>query len=214
MATLNKLAYQVISSFDRDNDLLFLERTKDLIIYVSNQFKHRQADKYGVDDRYIQPYIADLILVNASLDPNVPSRLEILRSENKIPASIRYQSDSPFVYVGKNDRSLPFRYMKPYIINSSRSLRLIGSAICYFYTNEYIYIWNNTKLESILIEAMYEKLDVTRDTDDPTGLCYKDDMEFPLAGDMLIDVIKEVTNIIRATPDSQSKNPITTRDIQ
>ena len=99
-------------------------------------------------------------------------------------------------------------------MRSSRSLRYIGNGICYFYSNEYLYIWNNTKLDRILVEAIYEQLDVTQDSNDPTGLCYKDDMEFPLAGDMLNDVIKEVTNIIRTTQDAQPKNPITTRDIQ
>lgn len=213
MATLNKLAYQVASSFDRDSDFLFIERIKDLIIQTRNQFVHREIDKYGVNEKYVQPYIAELILVNASMDSNIDSRYTLLRTTNKIPSPIRYQTDVPFVFVGSLDRMIGFRNIKPYIMKSSRSLRLIGNAICYFYSNGYIYIWNNTKLESILVEAIYEELDVTQDNNDSTGLCYKDDMEFPLAGDMLNDVIKEVINIIRATQDQTDKNPVTTRDI-
>lgn len=213
MATLNKLAYQVASSFDRDSDFLFIERIKDLIINTRNLFVHRETDKYGVNERYIQPYVAELTLVNASMDSTIDSRYELLRTTNKIPSPIRYQSDVPFVFVGSLDRMIGFRNIKPYIMKSSRSLRLIGSAICYFYSNGYIYIWNNTKLESILVEAIYEDLDVTQNITDTTGLCYKDDMEFPLAGDMLNNVIKEVINIIRATQDQADKNPVTTRDI-
>ena len=213
MATLNTLAIQVASSFDRDSDFLFIERIKDLIIQTRNLFVHRETDKYGINDRYIQPYLATLEKVNASVDPTIPSRYEILRTTNKIPAPIRFNSDVPFVFVGSLDRMIGFRNIKPYSIRNSRNLRLIGNAICYFYTNEYIYIWNNTKLERILVEAIYERLDVTKDSTDPTGLCYKDDMEFPLAGDMLNDVIKEVINIVRTTQDAQAKNPITTRDI-
>lgn len=214
MATLNKLAYQVASSFDRGEDLLFLERVKDLIINTRNQFVHRETDKYGVNERYIQPYVAELELVNASVDSTITSRYQILKTVNKIPAPIRFNSDVPFVFVGSVDRTIPFRYIKPYIIKFTRYLKYIGNAICYFYTNEYIYIWNNTKLDRILIEAIYEELDVTQSTTDPTGLCYRNDMEFPLAGDMLNDVIKEVINIIRTTQDAQAKNPITTRDIE
>jgi len=214
MATLNTLSYQVAESFDRGTDFIFLERVKDLIISTRNLFVHRETDKYGINDRYIQPYLADLTLVNASVDPTISSKYEVLRTTNKIPAPIRFNTDVPFVFVGSLDRMIPFRYMKPYIMKSSRSLRLIGSAICYFYTNEYVYIWNNTKLERVLIEAIYEQLDVTQDHTDPTGLCYKDDMEFPLAGDMLNAVIEEVIRILRNTQDSQAKNPITTRDIQ
>jgi hypothetical protein len=214
MATLSTLASQIAESFDRGNDILFLERLKDLIIQTRNTFVHREADKYGINERYIQPYVAELILVNASIDPNTPSRYTILRTKYKIPAPIRHQSDTPFVFVGKTDRMVPFRHIKPYIMMFSRHLRLIGGGIAYIYTNEYIYIWNNTKLEWLLVDAVYERLDVTRDSDDPTGLCYKDDMEFPLAGDMLNAVIEEVTRLVRNTSDAQSKNPVTTRDIE
>ena len=214
MATLNKLAYQVASSFDRDTDFLFIERVKDLVIFVTNEFVHRQIDKYGINERFVRPYVAELTLVNASSDTTIPSRLELLRTTNKIPAPIRYDSDSSFVFVGSLDRTVSFRKIKPYIMTNSRTLRYIGSAICYFYVNEYIYIWNNTKLERVLVEAVYEGLDVTQNNDDPTGLCYKDDMEFPIAGDMLKAVIEEVTRIVRMSPDANPINPITSRDIQ
>jgi len=213
MATLNTLAYNVASSFDRDTDILFIERIKDLIINTRNQFVHREIDKYGLNYRYVQPYIAELTKVNASMDSTIDSKFELLRTTNKIPTPIRFQSDVPFMFVGSVDRQVSFRYIKPYIMNSSRAVRLIGSAICYFYSNQYIYLWNNTKITRVLIEAIYEQLDVTRNTNDPTVLCYQDDMEFPLAGDMLNDVIKEVINIIRATSDAKDKNPVTTRDI-
>jgi len=213
MATLNSLAYQGASSFDRGEDQLFIERLKDLIISTRNQFIHRQIDKTGLDDRYIQPYVATLIKVNASETSYITSGFEILRTENKIPPAVRFNTDVPFPFVGSVDRMITFRHIKPYIMTASRDLRLIGSAICYFYTNGYVYIWNNTKLKRVLIEAIYESLDVTTSIVDPTGICYLDDMEFPLAGDMLNDVVKEVINIIRATTDAQDKNPVTTRDI-
>ena len=213
MATLNTLAFQVASSFDRDTDFLFIERIKDLIIQTRNTFVHREIDKYGVNYRYVQPYVADLEEVNASEESTIISKFTLLRTVNKIPVPLRFNTDVPFVFVGSLDRMIPFRYIKPYIMKFSRNLRLIGGAICYFYTNEYVYVYNTIKLDKLLLETVFEQLDVTQDHNDPTGLCYKDDMEFPLAGDMLNDVIKEVTNIIRATQDAQPKNPITTRDI-
>lgn len=214
MATLNKLAYQVTSSFDRGEDLLFTERVKDLIIQVRNQFVHRQIDKYGVDYKYVQPYIAELELVNASTDVNVTSRHSYLKTVNKIPSPIRFAGDSPFTFVGSIDRRITFRYIKPYIVRYLSNLKYIGNGICYFYIDGDLYVPNSTKLERLLVETIYEQLDVTQDTTDPTGLCYKNNMEFPLSGDMLNDVIKEVINIVRNTQDSQPKNPITTRDIQ
>jgi len=213
MATLNSLADQVAGNFDRNTDFIFIERVKDLIISTRNQFMHRQLDKYGIDDRYIQPYLADLQLMNASLDSNIPSRFSLLRTINKIPTPIRYNTDAPFPFVGSLDRMISYRNIKPYIMKNSRNVPLIGNGICYFYTNGYVYIWNNTKLERVLIEAIYEKLDVTTNITDTTGLCYTDDMEFPLSGNMLNDVIKEVINILSNTPEVNQINPVTLRDI-
>ena len=213
MATLNSLAYQVAGSFDRDTDIIFIERIKDLILNTRNLFVHREVDKYGINYRYVQPYVAQLEKVNASMDSTIDSKFELLRTTNKIPPPLRFQGDVPFVYVGSLDRMVSYRYIKPYIMNASRSIRLIGSAVCYFYTGGYLYICNNTKIDKVLIESIPEKLDVTQVADDPTGFCYTDDMEFPLAGDMLNDVIKEVINILRATNDIKDKNPVTTRDI-
>ena len=212
MATLAKLAQEVASSFDRGTDFIFIERIKELIINTRMMFIHREIDKYGVSERYIQGYVANLITVNASMDSTIDSKLTILRTENKIPAPIRYQTDVPFVFVGSLDRIVSFRYIKPYIMKHTRSLRLIGNGICYFYIDGYVYVYNNTKLERILIDAPYESLDVTRDPDS-TGICYVDDMEFPLAGDMLNAVIAHVKELLRAGNDPNPLNPITTRDI-
>lgn len=211
MATLNTLAYQVAHSFDRATDLIFIERVKDLIKSTRSMLIHREIDKYGVNEAYIQSYVAKLIRVNASEVSTITSNVILLRTENKIPKTIRYQSDVPFVYVGSVDRLVPFRYIKAPTMLFNASLRFIGGAVTYFYINGYIFVYNNTKIENVLIEAPYDSLEVTGNTD-PTGICYENDMEFPLAGDMLNTVIMEVINIIRSTQDA-NPNPITLRDI-
>jgi hypothetical protein len=212
MATLNTLSQHIASSFDRDTDVLFIERIKDLIIQTRSFFIHREIDKYGINEQYIQPYDAELELVNASELTGITSKSTLLRTTNKIPTPVRYQSDVPFVFVGSADRLITFRYIKPYVMRYIRSLPLIGNSICYFYINGYVYIYNNTKLERVLIDAVYNSLDVT-ESEDSTGICYKDDMEFPLAGDLLNAVIDEVTRMIRNTQDATDKNPVTLRDI-
>jgi hypothetical protein len=211
--TLAQIASQICSALDRQTDYILEERVKDLVINERNMLVHREIDKYGVNEAYIQPYNATLITVNASNDPLVPSSYTLLRTTNKIPLPIRYQSDVPFVFVGSLDRRLAFSYMRPYLMDSMRTLRLIGNATKYFYTNEYIYIFNNSKLSEILIEAVFTKLDVTQATDDPTGFLYQDDMEFPLAGDMLNTVIQDIITLLRSGNDLKQDAPVTERDL-
>lgn len=211
MATLKQLAVQVAHTFERGTDTIFIERIKFLIINERSMLIHREIDKYGVNEIYIQPYDADLMLVNASELVGYTSTKQLLRSVNKIPTPIRYQGDVPFVFVGSLDRRVSFRYTKGFMMDFTRYLRYIGANIEYFYTNNYLYIPNNIKLEKVRIEAPYNSLDIT--VTDPTGICVFEDMEFPLAGDLLNTVMTGVINILRSGNDIREKAPTATRDI-
>ena len=211
MATLKRLAHQVAESLDRGTDHILIERIKDLIINERSMLIHRELDKYGLNEMYIQPYHADLILVNASEVTGFVSDKQYLRTVNKIPTPIRFQGDVPFYFVGSIDRRIVFRYSKGYMVDFSKLLKYIGLNIEYSYINNYIYILNNIKLEKVLVDAPYNSLDVTQT--DGTGICYQDDMEFPLAGDQLNTVILGVLNILRSGNDLREKATVTTRDI-
>ena len=211
MATLFGLETQVAEAFDRGTDLMFIERIKDLIINERAMLIHREVDKYGINDMYVQPYSPDLILVNASEISGFPSEKQFLRTQNKIPTPIRYQSDSPFVFVGTVDRRVVFRYTKPYIHDYLKYLKYIGLGIAYYYINNYIYIPNNIKLEKINVDAIYNSLDVS--VTDGTGICYFDDMEFPLSADQQNTVILSVMNLLRSGNDLKEKSTSTTRDL-
>ena len=211
MATLKKLAFQVAGVFERTTDLLFIERVKPLIIASRATWIHREIDKYGINEQYIQPYDADLILVNASEVANFPSDRQYLRTANKIPIPIRYQADVPFYYVGSLDGTVPFRYTKGHSVANLKFLKYIGTGIAYFWENNYIYIANNIKLEKVRIKAIYNSLDVTNTSG--TGICYEEDMEFPLSLDQENLVLQDVINILRSGNDLKEKAPITTRDI-
>lgn len=211
MATLKQLAYQVAGIFERNDDFLFIERVKSLIIAQRATWIHRETDKYGLNEQYIQPYDADLILVNASEVSAFPSDRQYLRSANKIPTPIRYQADVPFYYVGSLDGTVPFRYTRGHSVSNLKFLKYIGTGIAYFWENNYIYIVNNIKLEKIRIKAIYNSLDVTNNSG--TGICYEEDMEFPLSLDQQNLVLADVINILRSGNDIKEKAPTATRDI-
>ena len=83
--------------------------------------------------------------------------------------------------------------------------------IAYYYINNYIYIPNNIKLEKINVDAIYNSLDVS--VTDGTGICYFDDMEFPLSADQQNTVILSVMNLLRSGNDLKEKSTSTTRDL-
>jgi hypothetical protein len=212
MATVKEGAYQIALSFDRGSDYIFIERCKQLIIAVSNTFLHREIDKYGLNETFVNDYIATLMIVDKSVDPNLPIDSTILRTTNKIPRPIRFQSDVPFPFVGSVDRAIPYRHIKPYAMEYVRNLKYIGNSICYFYVNEYIYIYNNTKVESVLISGTYEDVSKLTGTD-ATGICYLDNMELPVGQDMYAAILAEVARLLRMGNDATDKIPTTDRDL-
>lgn len=211
MATLKQLAYQVAGIFERNDDFIFIERVKQLIKDERSMLIHREIDKYGVNELYIQPYDADLVLVNASETVGFTSSRQFLRTVNKIPTPIRFQSDVPFYYVGSLDGLVPFRYTKGHSVGFTKFLKYIGLNIEYYWENNYIYISNNIKLEKIRVKAPYNSLDVSATAGQ--GICYEEDMEFPLSGDQINTVIAGVVNLLRAGNDIKEKAINSTRDI-
>lgn len=211
MASLTELAYQVAHSFERGTDLLFIERIKDLLINERSMLIHREIDKYGINEQYLQPYTPTLIRVNASESPILSSNREVLRTTLKIPTPVRFQGDVPFYFVGSPDRLVTYRYNRGYMLDFDHYLKFIGSGITYAFTNNYLYILNNIKIESILIEAIYNNLGLTNDL--TLGICYDEHMEFPLTTDLQNTVMLGVINILRNGNDIKEKAPTATRDL-
>lgn len=213
MATLGQLASQVCDALNRHTDWLLHERVKDLIIQERNLLLHRQFDKTGTDEEFIIPYTAQLILVNRSLDSNIPTNLTLLRTQNKVPGTIRRDSDVPFYFVGSPDHDVIYGYIKAHTMSYITAQKLIGSAIKYCYLGGYIYIINNTKIESVLIEDVFENPYIELTGVTSNSLCYMDDEDFPAPSDMLNTIVNSIINNLRAGNDLQSKGVTSVQDI-
>lgn len=211
MATLRALAAQVCDALNRPYDHMMIERVKDMILQSRLTMLHRTINKYGVDGRYLQSYVADLQRINLS-QGTVQSPFTVLRTVNKIPSAIRYESDVPFNFVGSVDRTVSFSYIKLQSHRFINSLRYIGNAIKWDYKDNYLYLYNTTKPKQVLIELLPEALDVNNLGIDPLSLCLQDDYEFPLSGDLLNAVITEVLDILRKGNDIANMQPVTHRD--
>lgn len=210
--TLTEIAYQIAGAFERQTDLLFISRIKDLVISSRSMLIHREINKYGINDLYLQEYNPTLIEVNASTVNGLVSKKTLLRSTNKIPTPIRYISDAPFYFAGSADRRVAFRYSKSFIGDFTPFLPFIGNGIEYFWSDGYFYIPNNTKVTNALLIAPYASLNLTNDVN--TGICYDDTLEFPLSMDQQNAVIQDVINLLRSGNDLKEKATTTTRDLQ
>jgi len=151
MPTLKIIATQVCDALDRPFDGMFLARVKDLIMQEASMFIRRSIEKDGIDTETVMYFDIPLTKIDKYENTSFTSGEFILRSVSKIPKPIRYKSDVPFVFVGTLDKKISFTYCNGANVEYDKLLPLVGTRITYDYTNEYIRIYNNTKLELIRI---------------------------------------------------------------
>jgi len=205
MATLNKIATQIADGMGRPFDEMLHARLKDIIVQEAATLLQQTMDKDGVDREYRQTYIVDMKIVPAD-ETNLSSNLTILRSINKIPTPIRFKNFTPFIYVGSKDGSFPYLFTNFYSASLQKYLPMIGEQISYDYIDKYLYIFNNVKLEQVRSDAIYPRniMDNYRaENTDISGVCFADDMEFPLPMDLVNVLIQKIqTNVLGRTEDT------------
>ena len=176
-------------------------------------FIRRDVAANGLSDEFLQKFHAPLIKVDKADDCAFNLDCTILRTENKVPKPVRLKSDVLFKFVGTPTGNA-FTYTEFEEIRYRLKTKYNSNIIIYSYINDYLYIYNATKLKYAAIQAIFVdpskiKFCATGDT------CYSDDQEFPIAADFLADI---VANIISKefkimNPTDEQVN-LDTKDIQ
>ena len=221
MATLNEIARRVIDSLDRPFDPMLLNRVKGYIIDEYNTVAKRAIERNGMSALHRQKYYIELTSAYYP-DTNVftvgsGDRFSCYKSKNRIPTPMRYDNDTPFLYVGSPDYKYPYLYKTPEalmfndVLGTNYQLTAGASKIiCYWfdiYFNLYVVgIPASEEARFILIEAPYANPRLAFNQEDvDAGIRYADDMEFPLTPDLVNSVILAITKNHLTITDHKDK---------
>ena len=194
MATLKKIATQLIDALDRPFDEMFLRRVMDLIINERASLIRQEINKGDSAHYYTFPYEVELEMVNG-LTENIIYGQSILRSVNKIPTPVRISSPEPFYQVMGTGGGPTLTFVAGATEYKFRkNLDKIGGAIVYMWRNNRIYILNNLKLEKVIALAAYESpyvyvegYDYNEVASGNVIVC-DEDMEFPMPIDLIANI--------------------------
>ena len=200
MASLNKIAEEVLLAINKPFDFATHKRIKELIIQARAERIRQSVEKNGIDNIYVQSYNPNLVQVDIADSCNIDVGCLVLRTEFPIAQPIRYKTDVPFLYVGSIDGKISYTYASSTqeILSATKS-KFMKHIPRYIYINGYLYIYNVKRVKYISIKAPYENPNIAYTN--CSGICYNDDMEFPLPLDMINSIIKEIvsTGILIAT---------------
>lgn len=210
MPSLNQITDEIADALNRPFDDMLKLRLKEIIKNERALLIREQQSKYGVDDVFIQRYVADVEKVDKSEYPNV-SECTILRTQNKIPAPVRMNRDTPFSYVGTIDGNNAFRKGDFSHTKFMHFLSLSGGGTTYSYRDGYVFIFSRNKLKQITITAAYDSPELVIPTETSSnisnGITYSDDMEFPLSRDLIQRIKEKLLSGELAITDGKDKHP-------
>lgn len=200
MPSLRQLATELVDSYgispDNPGYHATYERAKDVIKEARALRIKQDITKNGISEHYQQSYFTELVKVDVADNCEWIVGCSIRRSENKIPRPIAYKSDVPFLSVGNfvdpKSKGIEMTFchrdqLRFYVV------RFPGN-IYYSWINDYIYVYD-PKFKYAIIRGIYEDPTLVPAGCDETGICYDDNMEFPLP----LDMVGDVKTILRST---------------
>jgi len=189
--TRGQFAERIAYALNEPLNIPLIENIKFSINAWRAMFIRRDIQANGMSDVFLQRFYVDLIKVDKAdacdfeLDCTT-----ILRTKFKIPKPVRLKSDSSFKFIGNVDGK-PFTQVEFEEMKYTCYNRFTSNEIRFTYINDYIYIFNNTKLKKLSLQYIIE---------DPYSInnictedsCLNDESEYPMPMDMIPQIISGI----------------------
>ena len=187
MATLNQIVERIGYALNAPINTVLKENLKFSVKYWRAMLIRRDVQANGLSDEFLQRIPIDLIKVDKldACDYTLGCDF-ILRSKYRVPKPVRLKTDVTFKFVGvydQNDNLKPAVYSEVEEMRYRKFNTYTSKSLTYNYTNGYLYFFNNTLLKKAVIQAIFaDPAEVNTVCDEE---CYNDDMQFPIADDMI-----------------------------
>jgi hypothetical protein len=192
MTSLNDIVYPVAHTLGRENDHAFIEKLKLEAVGYREVLIRRDAEKNGIDNSTIQTLgCVPLICVDIAECCTVKTKVNVLRTELKIPKPLRTKDSSFYYFVGLATKRVPFTYLNHEELEFAEYDKYIFNYPRYSYRREYVYVFNPPvqSLTHILIESPFQNpQDAAKFNHCDESSCYSDDTSFYTPGDMVVTI--------------------------
>lgn len=189
--TKNQIAERIAYALNEPLNVPLKENIKFSINNWRATLIRRDVQANGMSDGFLQRFYVDLQKVDKADACNFNLNcVEILRTKNPIPRPVRLKSDTLFKFVGTVDGK-SFSQVEYEEVPYTCYKRFTSKDIKFCYVNEYIYIFNNTKLKKIAFQYIVaDPSSINNSCTDDT--CLNDDSEYPLPEDMVPQIIAAI----------------------
>lgn len=188
--TLNQIADRITYALNEPLNTLLRENVKFSVKYWRAFLIRNDVAKNGGSDQFLQKTYFDLEKVDKADDCAIALGCTILRTVNKIPKPVRLKTDVALKFVG-DAFGTPFAYTEFEEYKYTLSNKFTSKEIKYCTINERIYVFNNTKLKKLAVQAIWADPDKVNKACSSDS-CLTEDMEFPMGDDMAQAIINGI----------------------
>lgn len=189
MASLNQIAEKLAFLVNKEQDYYTINALKFSIRTWRAKFIRQESAKGGVSDQFNQTLHVEMILVDINGSSN-PTGQQILRSKNKIPYPIRMDSDVDVKYVGTVGGGKSFFQTDWFEIQNYLCMKYMKLKFQYIWDNQYLFVPCNPNDAGWKLLQYLWVIGAFADVEAAVAFfendsCYSDDMEYPLAEDLI-----------------------------
>lgn len=186
--TRNQIAERIAYALNEPFNVPLKENIKFSLNPWRALLMRRDIASNGMSDVFLQKFHITLTKVDKADACNFNlGCVKVLRSTNPVPKPVRLKNDILFKFVGTVDGK-PFSKVEYEEVPYTCYNKFTSGDWRYAYINDYIYVFNNTKLKYLALQYAVEAPELIN-LSCTAGTCYSDDSDYPLPGDMVQQII-------------------------
>ena len=207
MATLKKIATQIIDRLGVPYNDSIYEDIKEHVVHYRNVFIKREIDKNRIDERYQLPYDVEVKKVDSIkhiFDTAVigakTQHLYVYKTVNPIPTVVNTFRSSPFtkIYAKEGILQHDIMFVSSSLMPDYHKTRLSKNKDIYTISNGIVTIISNRSFKTLTIEEVFEyPLIITGDYGEYNiaGIVFNDTAEYPIDSNMIPMVIEPIIKL-------------------
>ncbi len=211
--TKNQIAERIAYALNEPLNIVLRENIKFSLNYWRALLMRRDIATNGMSDVFLQKFNITLTKVDKADACNFNlDCVKVLRSTTTIPKPVRLKSDILFKFVGTVDGK-PFTQVQYEEVPYTCYNKFTSRDWRYAYINDYIYIFNNTKLKYLALQYAVEAPEMIN-LSCTAGTCYSDDSDYPCPLDMVQQIVAGILSGEFKTLNPVNETIEVTKDVQ
>lgn len=164
--TVDELSYAILTKLDRNTDEGLLNTIKLSVQGKWALLVRREIRQYGDSTIYEQTIRMPLTFGQIDVQCGLPiiDDCPILKSETILPPYLSLQGRQPYK-IHTLDRKITIDFMQPEQMIYAVHNKYTGNNFWYSISNQYLYIYNTTLLENVLVTFIPDTPDATEEFD-------------------------------------------------